>query len=138
MKTIISKLRAAVVLAAAAGLLCGMQAPAAEAQSSYPPPNTKAAAQAGSSAQTGKSARKPAVPKLDLNSATVEQLKMLPGISDAYAQKIVEGRPYRMKTDLVRKKIIPQSTYDKIANMVIAKQNAAAKPKARAQATPSK
>lgn len=60
---------------------------------------------------------------IDLNSCSKNQLIQLPGIGEAFAQKIIDGRPYREKTDLVRRNIITQSTYDLISDKVIARHN---------------
>ena len=82
--------------------------------------SAQSASQAGAASANAASTAKAKL--LDINSATPEQLDALPGIGEAYAKKIVDGRPYKMKTDLVRRKIIPQATYDKIKDQIIAKQ----------------
>jgi DNA uptake protein ComE-like DNA-binding protein len=94
--------RAAVAVLAVASVMS-----AAPAKTAAPAPAAKAAATS-------------AAAPLDLNTATADQLKALPGIGDAYTKRIIDGRPYAMKNQLTQRGILPQATYDGIKDKIVA------------------
>ena len=92
---------------------------AVSAQSTSKPGATTAAKPAAKAATEKATAGK----LLDVNSASKADLEALPGIGEKYAQKIIDGRPYQRKDQLVTKKVIPQATYDKVKDQLIATQH---------------
>lgn len=93
------------------------------AQSFQPAPHSDRMAPAGKTAPASKMApTKSDAEKLDINTATKEELMAFKGIGDKYSDKIIAGRPYAKKDQLVSKKILPEATYKKISGQIIASQ----------------
>jgi competence protein ComEA len=69
------------------------------------------------------SATAPKADMVDINSASATELKALPGVTDTDASKIVQGRPYADKSQLLSKKVVSEPTYEKIKDHVVARQS---------------
>lgn len=94
----------------------------APAQTATAPAKSASEKKAGKKADAAKMEAAPKGDLVDINSATEAQLKALPGIGDAYAAKIVAGRPYKNKSQLLSKKILPAKTYHTVKDSIIANQ----------------
>lgn len=127
MRTLLPSLMIALFLAAP--VMATAQTTTAPATTTKPVATTPAkpvtpapAATTPAPATTPPAAQAPKTALIDINSASLAELDALPGIGAARSKAIVAGRPYKGKDDLVAKKIIPQSVYDKIKDQIIAKQ----------------
>lgn len=84
-------------------------------------PSTWGATQSSSKTQaTAASAKSAQTAQVDINTASEDQLKAISGIGDVYAKRIIAGRPYSAKNQLVSKGVLPQGVYDKVKNQIVA------------------
>lgn len=111
----------AVVVLATATAFSSAQTPATAKPAAKPSAKPTAGQPAAKAAASPTTKAAPAT-MVDINTATAAELKALPGIGDAYADRIVKGRPYTAKNQLTSRGIVPQATYDKVKDSIIAKQ----------------
>jgi competence protein ComEA len=113
------------LLYAGAGVAADVKAPAAGVKAAAKTPAVESKETAKSKVTDAKAADTKAAVKakiVDINTAAEAELKAIPGIGDAYAAKIIAGRPYANKTQLKSRKIIPAVLYEQVKDQLIAKQ----------------
>ena len=118
---ILSALALAMILPVAA---YAVQGTAAKSSSAMSTKSTSATAANHTSHPARMASHTKRAPAVDINSASKEDLMKLPGITDETAQKIIDGRPYKSKAELIKKQVLTKAEYGKVRSRVIAKQEA--------------